>query len=208
MPVARLAQPAASAKAGPPGFAGRLASTAGNLRFRRAGASERAAYGTASPATGRQPEPGSELAGGGGWDPLAPLLADVRERLVIEVGRLRSAAPRSDVERAGILADLGTRLAALVGDLRQAGAEDDVVGRLAELAAGLAGCESIVPAAATLDALWGTAIDVLDAFIAEPAGLTGPAGPGEPAGPGHPADPTDASPTDPTDRSTTFWRRP
>ena len=193
MPSARFAQPAASATGRAPGFTGRLASAAGNLRFRRTGAMEQAAYGTASPAAGREPQPGSELAGDGGWDPLAPLLADVRERLVTEVGRLRSATPRSDVERAGILADLGTRLAALVGDLRRAGADDDAVGRLTELAAQLAGCESVVPATAALDALWGTAIDVLDAFVAGPTGPTGPTGP---------IDPT------PADHRATFWRRP
>jgi Ca-activated chloride channel homolog len=206
MPLARFAQPVASAKAGAPGFAGRLASAAGNLRFRRAGASERAGHGTASSAAGWEPQPGSELAAGGNADPLAPVLADVRERLVIEVGRLRSAAPRSDVERAGILADLGTRLAALVGDLRQAGADDDVVGPVAELATELSGCESAVPAAATLDALWGTAIDVLDAFIAGPAGASQPGGPTDLSR----TDPsrTDAADPSPTDRGTTFWRRP
>jgi Ca-activated chloride channel family protein len=170
----RLSRPgpdsATAGAGGGPTLGARLASAAAQVRPRRAGADRalRAPGGPASPADPASvgdvgPEPASGFA-----DPAGELLADVRERLAVELRRLLATGPVGDVERAALLADLGTRLAVLAVDLRSAGAGDPVVGPLDVLAGELAQCGSAVPPADELRALWQRTLDLLQS-LATPA---------------------------------------
>jgi Ca-activated chloride channel family protein len=211
---ARSGQPPASGRPGA-AFGERLASAAAQLRIRRT-ASFRSEPGlVGGPGGPGNPDLGSDL--------VDEILADVRDRLAIEVRRLRSTGPVADVERAGLLADLGTRLAVLVADLRQAGVGDDVVAPLRSLIAELARCESAVPPPAVLQALWQRTVDVLEPLADTPTPGTptpdtptpdtptpstptpGTPTPGTPA-PGAPTPGTPAPGTPATDRRNTFWR--
>lgn len=155
--------------AAPPATAGgktatwgaRLASAASQLRPRRTGA-DRAQRGPGGPASPEWPaqEPPDGFA-----DPADEVLADVRERLTLEVSRLRATGPVNDLERAQLLADLGTRLAALVRDLRSVDTRDELVAPLDSLAGDLSRCESTIPTADDLQALWQRTLDVLQSYL-------------------------------------------